>query len=114
MGWQRSFPYRRLALRKSFEFIRGPFFDYNSQTDRLTMIGYGWTVSAQYWVVALVLGALPCWWVIGWAIARRASRRSNMGHCLICGYDLRATPERCPECGTVSTFTELSAQKVAE
>jgi hypothetical protein len=49
------------------------------------------------WAVVLATGALPSVW-----LARRIRRqRRAAGLCPACGYDLRATPDRCPECGTI-------------
>ena len=49
------------------------------------------------WAPAVVSGILPVSWV---AARRRGRSRWRLGQCQKCGYDLRASPERCPECGT--------------
>ena len=57
--------------------------------------GGQWHVFVPLWPLAIGTAVLPT----VWAIRRRKSPVA--GKCPNCGYDLRATPARCPECGTV-------------
>ena len=56
------------------------------------------SVTVSYWLPALLAAALPAFRLVAWT-RRRRRRRRNVGLCSACGYDLRATPGRCPECG---------------
>ncbi len=49
------------------------------------------------WLVAVFFTIVPLLWLRRRRIERR---RNRPGFCQNCGYDLRATPKRCPECGT--------------
>jgi hypothetical protein len=51
------------------------------------------------WSTALVCGAPVLIMVFQW---RRGSLRRADGLCPACGYDLRSSPDRCPECWTPS------------
>jgi hypothetical protein len=55
-------------------------------------------VSVPHWFVLLLSAIVPGLWAKSWL---RQRVRLRKGLCLACGYDLRATPQRCPECGTV-------------
>jgi hypothetical protein len=57
---------------------------------------------ARWWWPCLLAGALPAARIFRWVRRNRLRRlRRLAGQCVNCGYDLRATPERCPECGSV-------------
>jgi hypothetical protein len=64
----------------------------------LKRVPYSGRKSFSYFLVSMLFGMPSIVWLIRRAGAKNRSRR---GLCHVCGYDLRATPERCPECGTV-------------
>jgi hypothetical protein len=60
----------------------------------------GWmnrnAVSVPYWSLATTMTII----LLAMLQRRlRARQRHREGLCPVCGYDLRATPDRCPECG---------------
>jgi hypothetical protein len=59
--------------------------------------------------------SLSAFWA---AHLRRRERRHVLaqlatGHCPRCGYDIRATRERCPECGTILSLNPFLEEAVA-
>jgi hypothetical protein len=62
--------------------------------------GVNGVLQIPYWMPVAVFAALPV--SRYWRKARR-QRRQELGLCVSCGYDLRATAGRCPECGGVAT-----------
>jgi hypothetical protein len=58
---------------------------------------HGAYIAMPIWFLLPFFGFLP-----GRVIVKRLRERrhARVGMCRVCGYDLRASPQRCPECGT--------------
>ena len=58
-----------------------------------------WVV-LPFWCWLLPCAFFPLVWAVQLRKGLRWRRRQYLGQCLVCGYDLRATPDGCPECGS--------------
>lgn len=92
-----------------------PAFRYPGVTPPTNMNDLRWwkdnysAVSIPYWPLVLISGILPCRRLRSRVSAYRRNRRIAAGLCPTCGYDLRASKERCPECGTAVVVSEGKA-----
>ena len=60
-------------------------------------------IRIPFWSITLILLAWPVLSLTQKQIIRsRRARRKKNCQCLNCGYDLRASPDQCPECGTAA------------
>ena len=56
-------------------------------------------VCIPFWFIFLLTAMLPLRWGVRIRAGWRRKKRRRLGQCEQCGYDLRGTPDRCPECG---------------
>jgi hypothetical protein len=99
-SWQDSLPHARAMWRRIVQ--SQPTATWNDlqlhATWRGNRFGTLW-ISSLYVPYPLIMLALSLPWVWQWMRERRQKRVTALNLCPRCGYDLRASPERCPECG---------------
>ncbi len=97
-----------------FYFMQADFSDSDSIVGRWSIEGFSfkmgspvpwitfgplvfWSVNMPLWIPTILFGSLFSYW---YALPlHRRYKRTKLGRCVNCGYDLRRSKDRCPECG---------------
>ena len=99
------------ALRRRWEFFGFRNFEtqWKPKYKSSARIGLGgvWYVLIPLWIPASIFTVVWSFWFLYPSLRRR--KRERLGLCLCCGYDLRGSINRCPECG--SEFSSLRVQE---
>jgi hypothetical protein len=66
------------------------------------------TVTLPLYFPTLLFALLPVHYLLLVRRHRCRAKRISEGHCPACNYDLRASPDRCPECGLSAAFSAHS------
>lgn len=62
-----------------------------------------WNLVIPFWLLTTIFAILPLCEIPLLIFKLNKSLRHTRGLCPHCGYDLRASPDRCPECGRPAT-----------
>jgi len=81
--------------------------DYNVTTYRERF----WSMTLPLWTIIVTALGLPLRTTMQVWRSHWASHRLKHGLCSACGYDLRGSPDRCPECGR-PTMTARPQQEI--
>jgi len=104
-GWDSDYPQLPFVFRQVG--VSGPgmwwchFFHHVTPYAGTSFVHSARVITVPFWILLAATAALPAWKLRAIFREYRHNRRRRGGFCGSCGYDLRATPQRCPECGAV-------------